>query len=183
MPSDQERMVLADLVARGLSVRTIAAEIGASPTTVRRRLAKYGLTTQRMARLAQTEAARRSGANSTEAVCARHGRVTFTRSPTGAFRCLACRSEAVSRRRRAVKEALVAAAGGRCALCGYARSPAALQFHHLEPMKKAFGISGRGLTRALETARAEVEKCVLLCATCHAEVEAGVATLPEKLST
>jgi hypothetical protein len=78
---------------------------------------------------------------------------------------------------------LVEAAGGCCALCGYGRSPAALQFHHVDPIKKAFGISYDGLTRSLKTARAEAEKCVLLCATCHAEVEAGVATLPEKLGT
>jgi hypothetical protein len=30
---------------------------------------------------------------------------------------------------------------------------------------------------ALEAARAEAAKCVLLCANCHAEVEAGVATV------
>jgi hypothetical protein len=81
-----------------------------------------------------------------------------------------------------VKDALVSAAGGCCVLCGYARSPAALQFHHLDPIQKEFAISTNGVTRALAKARVEAEKCVLLCATCHAEVEAGVATLPEKLS-
>ena len=157
--------------------------LGCSPSTVRRRLRRYGLSTRRTQRLAQTAAARVSGATEAAGTCPKHGPVRFTRSPSGAFRCLACRTEAVSRRRRVVKEALVAAAGGRCALCGYARSPVALQFHHVEPMNKAFSISERGLTRALEKARAEAEKCVLLCANCHAEVEAGVATLPEKLST
>jgi hypothetical protein len=34
------------------------------------------------------------------------------------------------------------------------------------------------LARALSAAREEAGKCVLLCANCHAEVEAGVATLP-----
>jgi hypothetical protein len=52
----------------------------------------------------------------------------------------------------------------------------------VEPILKAFNISERGMTRALARAREEARKCVLLCANCHAEVEAGVATLPEKLS-
>jgi hypothetical protein len=81
-------------------------------------------------------------------------------------------------RRRRIKATLVEEAGGACALCGYDRSPIALQFHHLEAERKRFGIAERGMGRALATARAEAAKCVLLCANCHAEVEAGVATLP-----
>lgn len=160
----------------------MAARLGISATTVRRRLREYGLATRRTRRLRETAAARAGGARTATAVCDRHGSTTFTRSPSGAFRCQLCRNEAVNRRRRAVKEALIAAAGGACVLCGYSRSAAALQFHHLEPIQKAFGISNRGISRALESAREEASKCVLLCATCHAEVEAGVATLPEKLS-
>jgi hypothetical protein len=34
------------------------------------------------------------------------------------------------------------------------------------------------VTRALAKAREEAAKCVLLCANCHAEVEAGIAQLP-----
>jgi hypothetical protein len=36
----------------------------------------------------------------------------------------------------------------------------------------------KGVARSLEKARAEPRKCVLLCANCHAEVEAGVLGLP-----
>ena len=53
----------------------------------------------------------------------------------------------------------------------------ALQFHHLDPSQKEFGVSGRGVTRAIAKARAEAKKCFLLCANCHAEVEAGVTAL------
>ncbi len=51
--------------------------------------------------------------------------------------------------------------------------PGALQFHHLEPSAKSFGLSMRGLTRSIEKLREEAAKCVLLCANCHAEVEVG----------
>ena len=55
----------------------------------------------------------------------------------------------------------------------------ALHFHHVDPTAKAFALSRDGLARSLGEARAEVAKCVLLCANCHAEVEAGVATIAE----
>ena len=177
-----EREDLEPLIRAGLTVRQIAAAVGSSPTTVRRWLDRYGLETRRTRRLRETAGARAEATRVTTAVCDRHGQTPFTRSPSGAFRCQKCRNDAVNNRRRAVKEALIAAAGGACVLCGYSRSPAALQFHHREPIQKAFGISERGISRALEDARQEASKCVLLCATCHAEVEAGVARLPEKLS-
>ena len=62
-----------------------------------------------------------------------------------------------------------------------ARSTAALHFHHVDPSEKEFAALPRGLTRSIAEARAEAAKCVLLCANCHAEVEAGVATIDPKL--
>jgi hypothetical protein len=97
--------------------------------------------------------------------------------PNGRSRCAQCNNEAVAARRRRIKEILVTEAGGTCVLCGYDRCLAALQFHHRDPEMKAFALSYQGVTRSLEKAREEARKCDLLCARCHAEVEAGVATL------
>jgi hypothetical protein len=83
----------------------------------------------------------------------------------------------VVRRRRKVKEILVTEAGGRCLLCGYHRCAAALQFHHLEPTEKRFGVAQRGHARSIERVRAEARKCVLLCSNCHAEVESGFSSV------
>jgi hypothetical protein len=77
-----------------------------------------------------------------------------------------------------MKEVLVAEAGGACGLCGYSRCLGALEFHHLVPSEKRFALAGQGITRSLAQARDEARKCVLLCANCHAEVEAGVQKLP-----
>lgn len=44
----------------------------------------------------------------------------------------------------------------------------ALEFHHLDPMEKDFGIS-RTLTKSMATLIAETDKCILLCSNCHAE--------------
>jgi hypothetical protein len=112
--------------------------------------------------------------------CKRHGETEFRLEGRGYYRCKRCRSEAVSRRRQKVKAILVAEAGGKCAICGYDRHVAALGFHHVDPGLKIMNVSARGVALALSTLRAEAEKCVLLCANCHAELENGAAELPIK---
>lgn len=59
--------------------------------------------------------------------------------------------------------------GGACQFCGYKKSVYALTFHHVDPTQKDFGIGGDGSTRSWERTKAELDKCVLLCANCHAE--------------
>jgi DNA-directed RNA polymerase subunit RPC12/RpoP len=110
--------------------------------------------------------------------CPRHGRTEFWLEARGIYRCLRCRSEAVARRRRKLKEILVQEAGNACVLCGYDRYIGALQFHHRDGEAKQFGLADRGLTRSLEAVREEAAKCALLCANCHSEVEAGIVKLP-----
>jgi 5-methylcytosine-specific restriction endonuclease McrA len=85
----------------------------------------------------------------------------------------------VAARCRRIKEILVREAGGCCRICGFARYVGALHFHHLNPAHKAFAVSRQGVTRALERARQEAKKCVLLCANCHAMVEAGLVQVPD----
>ncbi len=124
---------------------------------------------------------RDGGEREVDVECRRHG---MTRHVSIAserrLRCTKCRAEAVARRRRKVKEILIEEAGGCCVLCGYSKHPAALQFHHLDPAEKSFGLGVRGITRSIERLRAEAAKCSLLCANCHAEVEVGAAELPVK---
>lgn len=74
----------------------------------------------------------------------------------------------VTKSRRERKKKLVAHFGGKCTRCGYSKSVVALQFHHPDP-NKDFGISDRGVTKSYAKLLAEAEKCVLLCANCHAE--------------
>src|SRR4051794_3238212 len=81
-------------------------------------------------------------------------------------------------RHHRLRSLLVAEAGGQCAICGYSRCLAALEFHHVERASKSFSGAARGMTRSLAEARQEARKCVLLCGNCHAEVEAGVSALP-----
>jgi transposase-like protein len=152
------------LVGLGTPIRAMAEQLGVSYTTVRHWLKRYGLTTPRARRLAETAEARAAGADTAQGVCAQHGQVTFVRRGADGFRCQRCRMEAVDRRRRKLKRILVDEAGGACLLCGYAGSLAALHFHHLDPATKSFAVAGAGMTRSLASSRAEAAKCVLLCA-------------------
>lgn len=172
-----ERERLVPLVERGLSVRQIGDEVGMSAATVRHWLRRHGLKTARAQQPRSAQAGERFLAR-----CAIHGETVFQMRTDGARRCLRCRSEAVMRRRLLVKQTLVAEAGGRCVLCGYSRYLGALEFHHLDPTAKEFSLASEGVTRSLARARAEAAKCVLLCATCHAEVEAGVAFVDARLA-
>jgi transposase len=168
--------VLAGLVERGMTIAEISNEVGLSKATVRHWLRRYGLRTRNARGRRPQEAARaakEAGLRTVANICARHGETEFILEGRGYYRCKRCRSEAVARRRRKVKTILVEEAGGRCVRCGYDRNPAALQFHHLDPATKRIALSARGIAYALATVREEAQKCVLLCANCHAEVENG----------
>lgn len=84
--------------------------------------------------------------------------------------------------RQRIKEKLVNYKGGKCQLCGYNRCITALEFHHLNPNEKDFGIS-KYTTQKWDNLVSESDKCVLLCANCHREVHYGlrdVSPLPDK---
>lgn len=85
--------------------------------------------------------------------------------------CGKCSSEAVQRRRDKIKRLAVEYKGGKCSVCGYDTCIAALQFHHLDPTKKEFGVASKGHTRSWSRVRDEIDKCILVCANCHAEIE------------
>jgi DNA-directed RNA polymerase subunit RPC12/RpoP len=145
-----ERDWLARRLEAGRSIESIARECGRHPSTVEQIVRR----------------------------CRSHGWTTYRPAGEGQYRCVLCGREAVAERRRRVKQLLVAEAGGRCVVCGYDRYVGALHFHHLDAGGKAFEINGKGTTRSLSSLRAEARKCTLLCANCHAEVEAGATALP-----
>lgn len=73
-----------------------------------------------------------------------------------------------SEARRKLKARAVAYKGGKCELCGYSKSLAAMEFHHRDPGTKDFKVSGTH--RRWEAIRPELDKCTLLCANCHREL-------------
>lgn len=81
--------------------------------------------------------------------CKHHGETEFAFYPNqNRWRCLKCQTEATQKRRDKVKEMSIEYKGGKCSICGYNKCAGALEFHHLDPSQKDFGISAKGYTRA-----------------------------------
>jgi transposase-like protein len=178
-----ERDRLVGLIATGATVAECAAELGVSKSTVRHWLRRYGLRTQNSVGRRERETvriAKEAGLLTTAMVCRRHGLTEFFLEGRGYYRCKRWRADAVSRRRRKVKSILVQEAGGRCCVCGYQRYLGALHFHRVQPHEKRLELNAKGNALSLATLRAEAQKCVLLCSNCHAEVEAGIASIEGK---
>ena len=84
-----------------------------------------------------------------------------------------CNSCITNKRRIKLKERAVKYKGGKCEICGYNKFYGALTFHHVDPTKKEFEISG-GHTRSWENIKKELDKTNLLCQNCHHEVHGGL---------
>jgi len=132
---------------------------------------------------ARGQGTRRGAAESTASLreCAKHGVVEFHLYAGSrgrkVWRCKRCAAEAVTRRHRKLKRLLVEACGGRCVVCGYSRAIRNLVFHHVDKADKSFEMSmARGKSEAAY--RAEMAKCVLVCANCHGEIEEGLIPSP-----
>lgn len=87
-------------------------------------------------------------------------------------------AQAVSEFRRRRKKNLIRVCGEKCCLCGYDKAISALEFHHIYPETKRYGIAS-GNCHNLEEDLLEVKKCVLVCANCHREIHNGRYTNEE----
>lgn len=110
--------------------------------------------------------------------CKKHGETEFVfYEKQNRWRCLKCQSEATQRRRDKVKEDAIEYKGGKCCICGYSKCIGALEFHHLDPEQKDFGIAAKGYTRSWEKVKEELDKCIIVCANCHREIHDGLIEL------
>lgn len=176
------KLKLRALVATGAPLREIARRLDRSYSTLRYWIERYGIEYHGIkGNREKALAARARGVTVIELRCRHHGLTDFYVAPNADYKCKRCRTERVAHWRRDAKDDLVRTAGGRCVLCGYDRCLGALHFHHLDPQAKAFGLAMRGHTKSFEKLLAEAQKCILLCANCHAEVERGVTEIPPEV--
>lgn len=75
--------------------------------------------------------------------------------------------------RQRLKQRCVYVLGDKCQCCGYDKCITALEFHHLDPTEKELTF-GTNTNRSWETVRAELPKCILVCANCHREIHSGL---------
>lgn len=84
----------------------------------------------------------------------------------------------VTERRIRWKKNIIEVMGNKCQCCGYDKYYGALELHHLNPTEKDFAFSDKTY-RAWADIEQELKKCILLCANCHREVEAGLVLVTE----
>jgi transposase len=147
------------LVEAGMTVAELAEALNLGGATVRFWLRRYGLRTLASRRVDAVHGARESGQLTATLTCAQHGETDFILEGRGYYRCKRCRQDRVAQRRRTLKQILVANAG-----------------------EKRLAISANRVTLSLAALRAEAQKCVLVCSNCHAELEGGVAKLPDRVT-
>lgn len=83
----------------------------------------------------------------------------------------------VKNSRERLKQRIIYVMGDKCQCCGYDICQSALELHHINPEEKEFTISANA-NRGWETLIPELKKCVLICANCHREIEAGLKQSP-----
>lgn len=101
--------------------------------------------------------------------CKKHGLTEHVLLENGTVKCKECIKDAVVDKRRRNKIKLVEYKGGKCEICGYDKCIDALEFHHLEPTEKEYGLSN-GDTISFDKLKEEADKCILVCANCHREI-------------
>ena len=90
-------------------------------------------------------------------------------------------SERVTNWRKRMKLKAIDYKGGECVLCGYKKCIRALNFHHLDPSKKIFALSS-GNTKSWEKMKIEIDKCILVCSNCHAEIHEGLINIDSSVA-
>lgn len=76
------------------------------------------------------------------------------------------------------KADLISVFGSKCCLCGFDKFQEALEFHHVNPEEKEFGITSMTTTKAIELQLTELRKCICVCANCHRGIHAGYLNVP-----
>lgn len=143
----------------GLSARRIAELAGVSYSKVRYWLLRHGLDTKYQC----------PDRNRTCVLCGKPYIYDRKKGHT-ASRCNTCWQR--QRRKRCTALALEYK-GGECLICGYSQCKRALAYHHLDPAGKDFTIGGAE-TRSWKAMKSELDKCVLVCMNCHAEIHDGL---------
>ena len=91
--------------------------------------------------------------------------------------CKICANLQTLERQRKFKKDAIDYKGSKCCICNYNKCQQALEFHHLDPSKKEFTISNCKLTSFNKIIK-ELDKCILVCANCHAEIHGGIIKCP-----
>lgn len=168
-----DKQTLVDYINLSYSTYQIATLINKSQTTVRFWLKKYNIKTNRSSLKTRLQL------NITPSVfCCSKCKITkdisnfYQRKNKLSFYpyCKSCATTITAIRSQQFKIKCLDYKGGCCSRCGYNKYVGALEFHHLDPTKKDFGICQISLRQFNDTIKKELDKCIILCSNCHKEV-------------
>lgn len=71
-----------------------------------------------------------------------------------------------TKRKQLLKIKAIEYKGGKCSVCGGVFPPCVYDFHHMDPKEKEYNPSV-SFERKWETAKKELDKCILVCSNCH----------------
>ena len=91
--------------------------------------------------------------------------------------CKYCMNAQVVERQRRYKQQALDYKGGCCQYCGFKEYQGALEFHHIDPTQKDFDMVRFSKNPLNDLGKAELDKCVLLCANHHRMIHVGLITL------
>jgi hypothetical protein len=155
-----EKESLSNMLSENQSLRQIAKITGSSLGSIRYWVAKYGL---EKIKNTHCEVCQTLLTGNQRNYCSVKCKVQTTNHKHQNY--IAQQARGLERKKQLIK-----IAGGECCDCGYKKNISALEFHHLNPDKKSFGIDLRKCSCAnWERLVEEVKKCVLICANCHRE--------------
>lgn len=152
-----EKDIITEALKNSGSVRKTAKYLGIGFSTLRYWIQKHDIFIPKKIRVCK--------------VCSENDPTLFY--PHNSTICKSCFSDYVVNRYTRLKKEMIAYAGGKCVCCGYNRYYGGLDFHHRDPNAKDadWGIMRRWSVKRIKT---EIDKCVLVCATCHREIHGGI---------
>ena len=176
IPIDKEK--LENLIALNYSTYKIATALKCSQTNVRHWINKFGLKTITTTKYGNKTKKYLIGDEKICPKCNRNLLVckeNFYIKKSGIVHawCKQCNNQITYQKQKQMKIDAVKYKGGKCKICGYDKYVGALDFHHINPDEKDFGISElRSYT--WDTIKKELDKCICVCRNCHAEIHAGL---------
>lgn len=161
-----EKKKLKELIDENLSQSQIANRLGCSKRNVRYWLEKHGLKTNHSVYNVKTK--------KECSHCGEKDEDKFYK--TKRTICKTCHNQRVYQSATKKKKKAIEYLGGECNVCGYKKYYGALDFHHLNPSEKDLNFRHLKFWK-WEKIKKELDKCVLLCRVCHAEVHGGVTKI------
>ncbi len=162
-----EKEKIIELIDKNLSQREIANSLNVSQTNLRHWLTKFGLKTNLKKFNKQHDKKKCSRCKQEKYLSDFYNR----RNGVGNYvYCKVCSNEESKERARQFKVKCVDYKGGKCEKCGYNKYIGALDFHHLDPNEKDFGIGTVRSHAFDDKIKKELDKCILVCSNCHREI-------------